>query len=314
MRMLLLVLMLTTSSTVYAQTRVTAQEWEPQARQLAMQATGDTTLTAPSGVEPAPAPGDVVLVEWDTGAASGWRYDYAFGDFLDGGSRYVATVTMVEGQQPVMVLPQVSSAPFLVDNLYPLPPGWLDSGAFLQQAADVQFDTWYLAGFKEAYDDAAVIALRAYGGSRGPQNGYVGKWAVEVRSDSCSMRMSVRFWADGLHVDGGGRPAYSNLGDCHPPSVSSEKVPFSGTVSLGSAMPNPFSQTTTIPFTLAIPSAVRLEVFDLLGRVVAMPVNEYMNPGTHSVVWDAQGQPAGVYLCRLIANGVQHTQHMVLVN
>jgi len=44
-----------------------------------------------------------------------------------------------------------------------------------------------------------------------------------------------------------------------------------------------------------------LSVYDLLGREVALLVNEKKAPGSYEVKFDASGLVSGVYLCRLQA-------------
>jgi hypothetical protein len=44
-----------------------------------------------------------------------------------------------------------------------------------------------------------------------------------------------------------------------------------------------------------------LSVYDLLGREVALLVNEKKAPGSYEVKFDASGLASGVYLCRLQA-------------
>lgn len=80
--------------------------------------------------------------------------------------------------------------------------------------------------------------------------------------------------------------------------------------------PNPFNPSTRIRFTIAAAQAatpVRLEVFDLLGRKVAVLVDGNLAAGTHQVEFDAGNLSSGVYLYRLqTADGVQ-TRSMVLL-
>ena len=44
---------------------------------------------------------------------------------------------------------------------------------------------------------------------------------------------------------------------------------------------------------------VTLKIFDVLGREVATLVNEELNAGEHSVVYETKGLSSGLYICRL---------------
>jgi hypothetical protein len=77
--------------------------------------------------------------------------------------------------------------------------------------------------------------------------------------------------------------------------------------------PNPFNPTTSIRYHLSAASNVRLAVYDLLGREVAMLVNEVKAPGSYSARFDAAGLAAGVYLCRMTAGEFTRTRTMLLV-
>jgi hypothetical protein len=58
---------------------------------------------------------------------------------------------------------------------------------------------------------------------------------------------------------------------------------------------------------------VRLVVYDMLGREVAVLVNEAMPAGTHSVRWNGSGLSSGVYTYRLEAGGAALTKKMLLM-
>lgn len=76
--------------------------------------------------------------------------------------------------------------------------------------------------------------------------------------------------------------------------------------------PNPFRSSTTVRFALPTPSAVRLSVYDVLGREVAVVLDESMSAGLHTATFDGTALPSGVYLLRLeTASGVQ-VQRIVL--
>jgi hypothetical protein len=70
--------------------------------------------------------------------------------------------------------------------------------------------------------------------------------------------------------------------------------------------PNPFNPTTVVSYQLSAVSDVRLIVYDVLGREVAILVNEKKVPGTYDIRFDGANLAAGVYICRLMAG--QHIE------
>jgi hypothetical protein len=84
-------------------------------------------------------------------------------------------------------------------------------------------------------------------------------------------------------------------------------------VSLAQNWPNPFNPATQIAFALPASGQVRLDVYDLLGRRVAVLVDAVMPAGTHAVNFDASRLSSGVYLYRLQAGSVTITRRMTLV-
>jgi hypothetical protein len=77
--------------------------------------------------------------------------------------------------------------------------------------------------------------------------------------------------------------------------------------------PNPFNPSTRFRFDLPEPSGVRLSVFDLVGREVAVAIDREMAAGRHSVAFDASALPSGVYLYVVRAGEFAATGRMVLV-
>lgn len=80
-----------------------------------------------------------------------------------------------------------------------------------------------------------------------------------------------------------------------------EKIPFA--FNLRQNYPNPFNPSTTINYEIMANSRVVLKIYDALGREVATLVNGRQNAGFHSVVFDGQSFPSGVYFCRLAVAG-----------
>lgn len=92
--------------------------------------------------------------------------------------------------------------------------------------------------------------------------------------------------------------------------ISSE-VPNSNT--LYQNYPNPFNPGSKIKFQTAKFGAVKLTVFDELGREVSILVNEQLKPGSYEVEWDASAYPSGVYFYKLLAGDYKVTRKMVLI-
>jgi glucuronoarabinoxylan endo-1,4-beta-xylanase len=64
---------------------------------------------------------------------------------------------------------------------------------------------------------------------------------------------------------------------------------------------------------LSAVSDVKLVVYDLLGREVAVLVNERKDAGVHEVKFDASNLPSGVYIYRLQAGDLVQTRKMIFV-
>jgi len=80
-----------------------------------------------------------------------------------------------------------------------------------------------------------------------------------------------------------------------------------------SIQPNPFNPQTVIRFELPRPGAVRLDVFDVAGRRVALLADGILAAGDHRVTFVADGLASGVYTCRLSAPGSTVSETMLLL-
>ena len=94
-------------------------------------------------------------------------------------------------------------------------------------------------------------------------------------------------------------------------------VPSSGDVparfDLSQNYPNPFNPTTKISFALERTGFVRLSVFDLLGREVAVLVNGVRTVGSHEVAFVGSGLPSGAYFYKLQSGQGTVTKKMMLI-
>ncbi|MEO8233062.1 MAG: T9SS type A sorting domain-containing protein [Ignavibacteriota bacterium] len=77
--------------------------------------------------------------------------------------------------------------------------------------------------------------------------------------------------------------------------------------------PNPFNPTTTINFSIAEPSFVKLAVYNLLGEEIKVLKNENMSAGTFNVSFDAVSLPSGMYLYKIETAQYTSVRKMMLM-
>ena len=82
-----------------------------------------------------------------------------------------------------------------------------------------------------------------------------------------------------------------------------------------SIYPNPFYSETTIKYSLIKSSHVKIEIYDIAGRLVRTPVNSAKGEGIHTVIFNRDKLPIGIYFARLIVdNKILKTQKLLILN
>jgi len=94
-------------------------------------------------------------------------------------------------------------------------------------------------------------------------------------------------------------------------SVQTKNIPEGFTLSQN--YPNPFNPTTTINYQLPTSSIVTLKVYDVIGREVAMVVNEVKEVGSYSVQFDASHLSSGIYFYTIKAGNFTATKKLTLM-
>lgn len=101
----------------------------------------------------------------------------------------------------------------------------------------------------------------------------------------------------------------------HPPNLSNEveeeEVP--GRVELKQNYPNPFNPSTNISFYLPEERQVRVGVYNIVGQQVATLIDDNIQAGEHSIVWDASNNPSGIYIVQLETANKILTRKITLV-
>lgn len=90
------------------------------------------------------------------------------------------------------------------------------------------------------------------------------------------------------------------------------------TFALQQNSPNPFNPVTSISFSLVNSANVNLEVYNIMGQIVATLVDEYLPAGECTVTWDGADMTgtrvaSGIYFYRLTVDGTSETKKMMLM-
>ena len=146
---------------------------------------------------------------------------------------------------------------------------------------------------------------------RYPNNGYV------MAFDNIGELSGRSFYS----TNGG---SYSNglsdYGDCNIRAkvstetyvkVADDSVPME--FALHSNFPNPFNPGTMISFSINKASKVKLEIYDVRGRIIESLINRNLTDGSHQYYWDASQNSSGVYFVRLMVDGFNKTQKIMLI-
>jgi subtilisin family serine protease len=96
------------------------------------------------------------------------------------------------------------------------------------------------------------------------------------------------------------------------------ETPTSKVTRLSSVSPNPFNPQTTVHFSLASATRVRIAIYDVTGSLVRRLVDESMPAGDHQARWDGRndagnGATSGIYFVRMIAGSYTEVRKIVML-
>ena len=77
--------------------------------------------------------------------------------------------------------------------------------------------------------------------------------------------------------------------------------------------PNPFNPQTTILYDLPSSEKVRLRVFTIIGKEIAVLENREMPAGRHTVTFNASDLPSGIYFYSLVAGEFSSLKKMAFI-
>ncbi len=143
------------------------------------------------------------------------------------------------------------------------------------------------------------------------------KWIFKVPDDPAERPRGIDFSPDGNTAyigcfGGAGYPLVQKVINTGT-SVEDPGYTVVNGYKLSQNYPNPFNPSTKISFELPVAGFVTLKVYDMLGREVAVLVNEELASGSHTVNFNANDLSTGTYVYQLISNGNVISNKMVLL-
>lgn len=261
-------------------------------------------------------------------------YKQFTGDSLYSGSVYVSFMIKVDsvktGDYFIALLPPTSTTLYTsrfyikdtsgVGFLFGISKGAASGGPIVYGTTIYQLNTTYLVVFKYKFNTASTtddeMSFYIFNTSLpstepstptvGPVTGTVndatslGRLGIRQGSSSSSPTLII----DGIKVSTSWATVVSV-----PHSINSVADKFE----LSQNYPNPFNPVTNIQFKVASKELVKLNVFDILGKEVAVLVNEILQPGTYEATLDGSMLNSGVYFYRLQTENFSDTKRMTLI-
>ncbi len=163
--------------------------------------------------------------------------------------------------------------------------------------------------------DAVAIAARAFIGSTQEYRYFEipFEYISELTPDTCIVTVSIigpELGSD-YHLGSSFLVDDLNFSDA-PVSIEKEEV-TPGKFDLAQNYPNPFNPETVIRYSLPDAGNVTLKVYNSLGQEVATLVDRFVEAGTHSMAFNAENLPSGIYYYRLTAGNFTETRKMNLL-
>jgi len=173
----------------------------------------------------------------------------------------------------------------------------------LPSAGTYRVDGWWVASFNRSKKTPYIIHHRlgvdtVYANQSTNSSQWVELGEYEFNANSEDMVIISNFGGDNFNYVVADAVRWVGLNE----ELTSNETFLSQTpksFELLRVYPNPFNPSTQIEYSLEQAGTVRLEVFDLQGRLVESLVNTQQQSGTHRIQWLASSQSTGLYFVRI---------------
>jgi hypothetical protein len=98
-----------------------------------------------------------------------------------------------------------------------------------------------------------------------------------------------------------------------PPLGINSNTNIPGEFSLFQNYPNPFNPNTTVEYNVPKNTYVTIKVFDAVGRLAALLVDEQKTAGNYKINFDAGNLASGIYYYTMNTSEFTQTKKMILI-
>jgi len=170
---------------------------------------------------------------------------------------------------------------------------------YLEDVFFINQDTGWVVG--ERFYETGIIMYTEDGGASWNEQDTPTNWKL----NSVSFVAGTKGWIVGdsgtiLHTDNAG----VSIGDLSNNEWNRLQVRI---------IPNPFTTTTTLSYTLDKPENVQFTIYNVQSQIVYM-MQEKQDKGEQQVQWNAEGLPAGMYYFRIQAGSYIGSGKMILLD
>ena len=134
--------------------------------------------------------------------------------------------------------------------------------------------------------------------------------------DNCSCIKNDESCYDCNDVCGGDAVVNDECGECGVPGTTCLSLYFGlipDEFSIQNIYPNPFNPHTNIIYSVPEITRVKVAIYDLRGKQIAVLKNEVQSPGYHSIQWDAAQYSSGVYFVEMLSGDFRQIRQVLHV-
>ena len=255
---------------------------------------------SPYGIQPEPIPGIIEMENYDMGGAG---VSYNDNDVANQGNAF----RVGEGVD-IEVASDIGSG-------YNI--GFIESGEWVEYLVDVEYSGSHSVISRVASEtgggsfviemDGEVVAGPITVNATGGWQTWQSVFTENVQLTRGIHVMRVRFISGSFNI---------NKLTIFAVSVGTEPDPVNPLpteFALEQNYPNPFNPSTTIRYSLPENDAVKLVVYDIVGKEVATLINDRQQPGKYEINFDAQHLQSGTYFFRLSTSQHSAIRKMLLI-